>query len=131
MQLVKLNACPKCGGALVISEDEYGKRLVCLSCGWQRDVEIDQPMPKVYDTDAEEVRVPDGCAISPSCLTCPLEDCLYESRTNPSTYLWDRTALALFEQYKGLGTAKAVAAVAEGLKVPERRIYRALKRRAA
>jgi hypothetical protein len=88
-------------------------------------------MPKVYAADVEEVRVPDGCAISPSCLTCPLEDCLYESRTNPSTYLWDQTALALFEQYKGRGTAKAVAAVEDGLKVSERRIYRALKRNAA
>jgi hypothetical protein len=132
MQLLKLSACPKCRtGDLFLDKDNYGAFIDCANCGWSKGLAIDKPLPKVYDTEADRVSVPDGCAVSPSCFTCPLEDCLWESPITRHTYLWDQTALALFEQYKGLGTAKAVAAVADGLKVSERRVYRALKRRAA
>jgi hypothetical protein len=72
--------------------------------------------------------VADGCAVSPSCFQCPLEDCLWESPITRRTILWDQNALEVFKQYKQLGTAKAAAATAKALTVSERRIYRALKR---
>jgi DNA-directed RNA polymerase subunit M/transcription elongation factor TFIIS len=132
MQLVKLNACPKCGGALVISENKYGKRLVCLNCAWEKDLEIDQPLPKVYnDAEVERVGVADGCAVSSSCSSCPLEDCLFERPHTRRTLLWDQDALEVFAQHQHLGTTRAVAATAQKLAVSERRVYWALKRRAA
>jgi hypothetical protein len=133
MELWRLGGCPKCKtGTLFINQDEYGKLLVCANCGWQRDLVIDQPLPPAKNApEADREGIEDGCNVSQSCFTCPLPDCLWETPTTRRAYLWDQTALALFEQYKYLGTAKAVAAVADGLKVSKRTVYRALKRRAA
>jgi hypothetical protein len=127
MQIWKLNACPKCQGALFVGRDTHGE---FLTCGWQRDLAIDQPLPQAKD-DARAAweGITDGCNISPSCFLCPLEDCAWETPNTRRAYLWDQTTLALFEQYKYLGTAKAVAATAKDMQVAERTIYRALKRR--
>ena len=130
MELLKLSACPKCKtGALFLDKDQHGPSITCGNCGWQRDLAIDKPLPQAKD-DPETARegIEDGCNVSRSCFTCPLEDCLWETPATRRTYLWDENALAIFEQYKQLGTAKAVAAVAEGLKVSERRVYWMLKR---
>ena len=131
MELWKIKACPKCKGTLFLSRDTYGKYLTCGNCGWNKDIVQGSPLPKVTDSEADREGIADGCNISPSCFLCPLPDCAWETPTARRAYLWDQNALALFEQYKHLGTAKAVAAVADGLKVSERRIYRALKRNAA
>jgi hypothetical protein len=104
----------------------------CGTCGWGRDLAIDKPLPQAKDdVETDRVGIEDGCDVSQSCFTCPLPDCLWETPTTRRAYLWDQTALALFEQYKYLGTAKAAAAAAKELTVTVRTIYRALKRRAA
>jgi hypothetical protein len=132
MRVWKLHGCPKCRGALFVGEDAYGQFLRCAHCGWQRDLAIDSPLPPAKeDADADREGIPDGCNVSPSCFTCPLEDCKWETPTARRAYLWDQNALVLFEQHKHLGTNRAVAAVAEVLKVAERTVYRALKRNAA
>jgi hypothetical protein len=130
MKLVRLNACPKCRGALFVSEDAYGPYLTCSSCGWQRDLAIDSPLPPGKENpETGREGIPDGCNIAPSCFQCPLPDCLWETPTARRAYLWDQSALALFERHKHLGTAKAVAVVAEELQVAGRTVYRMLVRR--
>jgi DNA-directed RNA polymerase subunit M/transcription elongation factor TFIIS len=130
MELWKLNTCPKCKGALFVGSDTYGHYLTCANCGWNRDLNSGSPLPKVNDNEADREGIEDGCNIAPSCFQCPLPDCWWETPTARRAYLWDLSALALFEQYKYLGTAKAVAVVAEDLKVGARTVYRALKRNA-
>jgi hypothetical protein len=133
MKLWRLSSCPKCEtGALFQDRDYYGTFLTCANCGWSKDLAIDSPLPPAKeDAAADRDGISDGCNISPSCFTCPLPDCLWETPTARRAYLWDQSALALFEQYKYLGTAQAVTAVAEELKVTGRTIYRALKRNVA
>jgi hypothetical protein len=132
MQIWKLNSCPKCKtGALFLDRDNYGRFLTCGNCGWSRDLAIDKPLPPAKDdveTDREGIL--DGCNIASSCFQCPLPDCAWETPHTRATYIWDQNALALFEQHKYLGTAKAVAAVAQDFGVTERTVYRAIKRNA-
>lgn len=33
--------CPKCNGNVYVEEDYYGKSIVCLQCGYSRDIEAD------------------------------------------------------------------------------------------
>jgi hypothetical protein len=133
MRLLRRSACPKCRtGALFLDKDNYGPFISCGHCGWSKDLAIDKPLPKAKnDPETDRKGIPDGCNVSPSCFTCPLEDCLWETPTARLAYLWDQSALALFAQHQHLGTAQAVAAVAKTMEVTERTVYRALKRRAA
>jgi DNA-directed RNA polymerase subunit M/transcription elongation factor TFIIS len=131
MKLWRLKGCPKCRGALFVDRDSYGRFLTCSNCGWQRDLAIDSPLPQAKDnveTDREGVE--DGCDVAPSCFQCPLPDCLWETPNTRRAYLLDQRALAIYEQLKSLGTAKAVAVVARDLNVTKRTVYRALKRNA-
>ena len=37
---VKIGACPRCGGALALQEDIYGRYWDCLSCGHHIEVAV-------------------------------------------------------------------------------------------
>ena len=35
---MKLRVCPKCGGMLRLMQDQYGRFINCLHCGFLRDL---------------------------------------------------------------------------------------------
>ena len=41
--MIKFKGCPKCGGDLCSREDQYGKFLNCLQCGYLKDLLADNP----------------------------------------------------------------------------------------
>jgi DNA-directed RNA polymerase subunit M/transcription elongation factor TFIIS len=129
MRVHRLNACPKCGGTILIGSDQYGQFLSCASCGWSKDLPVDKRLSRtrIHDDDPPEVQ--DGCNISASCFTCPLPDCLWEMPNSRLTYLWDQSALQVYAKHQHLGPAQAARLAAKELAVSERRIYRALQRR--
>ena len=45
MTTFRFKGCPRCGGDLYLDEDEYGKFLSCLQCGFLRDVAINPVDP--------------------------------------------------------------------------------------
>ena len=36
--MLKLNGCPRCGGAVLIDRDQYGWYEQCLNCGYEHDL---------------------------------------------------------------------------------------------
>lgn len=80
-------------------------------------------MPRCYIRRA-------GFVWGSACFECPLPDCI-ESGTGRAAYLRDQATLALFEQHKDKGVAKAVELVSQATGLTSRSVYRALKRRAA
>jgi hypothetical protein len=131
MEVWKLNACPKCGGALFIDNDTYGRYLTCANCGWSKDLSEGAQLPRSrIDDDTDRPGVADGCNISPSCFTCPLQECMWEHPTARKAYLTDQKTLEVFKQYQRLGTAQAAAVTAQALQLSTRGVYRMLKRQA-
>ena len=41
--MIYFKGCPKCGGDLCSREDQYGKFLNCLQCGYLKDLLADSP----------------------------------------------------------------------------------------
>lgn len=37
--LTKLSRCPKCNGKLFVDEDIYGRYVLCVSCGYEKNFE--------------------------------------------------------------------------------------------
>jgi hypothetical protein len=129
MKLIKLNACPKCRGALFLDNDHYGEFITCGSCGWSKDLPINEPLPASrLDEDADRPGIDDGCNVSPSCFTCPLEECLWEVPRTRQAYIKDRQTLEVFKQYQHLGTQRAAEITGAQLGLSSRGIYRALQR---
>jgi DNA-directed RNA polymerase subunit M/transcription elongation factor TFIIS len=44
--------CPKCGGDLCLREDQYGKFLNCLQCGYLKDLLADSPNNNLIISEA-------------------------------------------------------------------------------
>jgi hypothetical protein len=127
---MKLQGCPKCGGAVSAERDQYGLYVHCLICGWERDLTPRPPLLKTADHPSENVRAPDlGCSVSQSCFQCPLPDCKYDVPSARDAYLRDQALLAVFRQYQHLGTTAAAALTAEAVGTSDRSVYRALGRR--
>ena len=77
---VLLNLCVRCGGPMDFHRDHYGDYLRCLQCGQHRlltgvAVAKDGNQAK----EGNGYRFSDrGCAVSKTCLACPLPDCKWE-----------------------------------------------------
>jgi DNA-directed RNA polymerase subunit M/transcription elongation factor TFIIS len=129
MELLKLHGCPKCRGALFIGSDTYGQFITCSSCGWSKDLPADQPLPlHREDADADRPGLQDGCNVSRSCYSCPLEECMWEQPTARKAYVQDQKTLEIFKQCQHLGTARAAVITGAQLGLSSRGVYRALKR---
>ncbi|HLF05168.1 MAG TPA: hypothetical protein VI855_08125 [Dehalococcoidia bacterium] len=60
--MIKLKACPKCGGDINVAEDIFGKYLNCLQCGYLKDLPAEpkvrrQPVPAGQVVEEVEERV--------------------------------------------------------------------------
>lgn len=66
-------------------------------------------------------RVVSGCCLHPDCFTCPLPDCLYQSRRGQQWQATHSRIMALV----GQGTSRVK--ISRDLGVAERTVYRHLK----
>jgi hypothetical protein len=120
--------CPRCRGAVYVERDRFGPRLICRHCAWQRDLVLGPNLPHTRIHDDNPPEIEDGCDASPSCLCCPLPDCLWETPRSRAAIVKDRATLEVFERYKHLGTAKAAELAGAELGLSSRGVYRALER---
>jgi hypothetical protein len=126
---MKLKGCRKCGGAVSVERDEYGRYIHCLMCGWQRDLTQAPSLPATAGHPIKNVRAPDdGCSVAPSCFQCPLPDCKYDAPSTRDAYLRDQALLAIFRQHQNLGTTVAAELTAQAVGTTDRNVYRVLKR---
>ena len=44
--MMKLHACKKCQGALILDKDEFGWYEECIQCGYTRDIPLDTSVDK-------------------------------------------------------------------------------------
>jgi len=65
----------------------------------------------------------DGCYVHPTCLTCPLPACIYESR-NPKTAARDQEIVQL------RATGVAATDIADQFSISRRSVFRILQERA-
>jgi hypothetical protein len=132
MIMWKLKSCPKCSGDLFRRADEYGEYVSCLQCGKSWELDVGLKLPKRGGHELEHPpQVEDGCAISETCLECPLEQCVHEARINIKAYLRDeklREAVGQLRQ-QGCRVVDVIAQIAEEHQVSQRCVYRALERR--
>ena len=47
--MLKLKACPRCGGDVHANRDAYGGYEECLQCGWMRDVEDPKRLARLLE----------------------------------------------------------------------------------
>ncbi len=38
--MIKFKVCPRCNGDLYLNQDNFGKYVNCLQCGYMKDVEM-------------------------------------------------------------------------------------------
>ncbi len=50
--MIKFKGCPKCGGDLCSREDQYGKFLNCLQCGYLKDLLADNLNNNAINSEA-------------------------------------------------------------------------------
>jgi hypothetical protein len=98
-------------------------------CGWCRDIEVGDPLPKTWDHEGGAAVDEDGCVVSPSCFTCPLPDCAYESGIPRVAYVRDQRILIELAKHQSLPTSAAVEKVAETLGITTRAVFRVLARK--
>jgi hypothetical protein len=126
---MRLNACPKCRGAVALERDQYGPYEHCLRCGWYRDLDQAPSLSKTADVKSENVHAPDdGCSVAQSCFQCPLADCQYDAPPARAAYLRDQELLAVFRQHEHLGRTAAAELAAQAMKTTSRSVFRALSR---
>jgi len=47
--MMKVHACKKCQGTLVLDKDEFGWYEECMQCGYTRDIPLDMPIKRSAD----------------------------------------------------------------------------------
>ena len=75
--------CPKCQGACIPDQDQYGRYLRCMNCGSHsespyRDPDEPPEDPKERPDPAYYQDL--GCSISPKCTQCPLSVCRFDNQ---------------------------------------------------
>lgn len=52
--MLRLKACPRCGGDMHDNRDEYGCYAECLQCGYMRDVEDAKRLSRLLEFASSE-----------------------------------------------------------------------------
>ena len=53
--MIYFKACPRCRGDMYLNDDQYGRYMECLQCGYEVDVPKASEAVEVLDTIREEV----------------------------------------------------------------------------